>query len=142
MSRDDTQTADKPKHAGGRPSEYKQELADEICNRIADGESLRTIIKSDNMPDRMTVYRWLDSNKEFRDHYVNAREEQADTYVDEMEDIARDEALDVQRAKLILDTRKWVASKLKAKKYGDKIDMTTNGKDLPAPILGGATKQD
>ncbi len=39
------------------------------------------------------------------------------------------------RSRLRVDTRKWIMSKMKPKKYGDKLDMTTNGKDLPTPLL-------
>lgn len=34
------------------------------------------------------------------------------------------------------DARDWLAKY----GYGSKLDMTTNGKDLPTPILGGLTK--
>lgn len=56
-------------------------------------------------------------------------------YGDKVEWITNGEAL--QRSRLRVDTRKWLMSKLAAKKYGDKLDMTTNGKDLPTPIFGG-----
>jgi hypothetical protein len=46
----------------------------------------------------------------------------------------------VQRAKLRVDTRKWLMAKMKPKVYGDKLDMTTNGKDLPTPLLGGLSR--
>src|SRR5271156_342956 len=43
----------------GRPSLFTTELGDEICNRIADGESLRAICDEADMPDKATVFRWL-----------------------------------------------------------------------------------
>jgi len=119
----------------GRPTVYTKELGEEICERIANGESLRTICKEDNMPERKSIHNWLFKYPDFLHHYEESRELQADTYADEMEDIARDETIDVQRARLIVDTRKWVSSKLKPKKYGDKIDHTTDGKALPTPII-------
>lgn len=121
---------------GGRPSKYTPELAQEICERIAQGESLKHITDQEDMPTRKTVHTWLLSSdrKEFLHNYEAAREMQADVYADEMDDIARDETIDTQRARLIIDTRKWTSSKLKPKKYGDKVDLTTNGNDL-TPVL-------
>ena len=110
----------------GRPTIYTKELAAHICKRIMDGESLASITRDDDMPVRSTVHKWLTERDEFSDKYKEARDAQADTYTDEMEDIARDPTLDVQRARLIVDTRKWVASKLKPKKYGDKLDLDAN----------------
>lgn len=122
--------------ATGRPSLFSEELANDICSRISDGESLNRITQEEGMPARFTVHRWLNENKDFSDKYMRAREIQADVYADEMDDIAHSD-IDVNKARLIIDTRKWVASKLKPRKYGDKIDHTTNGKDLPQPIFGG-----
>lgn len=124
--------------AGGRPSDFTQEIADEICERLSRGESLRAITGADRddfMPGQTTVYRWLDENEEFRKQYARARELQADHYAEEIVDIAdgrddwkptADEAAqaivrDPQRDRLRIDARKWVASKLAPKKYGDKI---------------------
>lgn len=125
--------------AGGRPTEYTEELADEICRRIMEGESLKHITDGDDMPARSSVHLWLANNGVFSDKYARAKENQADTLADELIDLA-DNATDVNKARLQIDTRKWAASKLKPKKYGDKLDMTTNGKDLPTPILGGLAK--
>lgn len=119
----------------GRPTDYAEGIANTICERIANGESLRTITSEAGMPHRSTVHKWLFERKEFSDQYARAREAQADTYADEMEDIARDPKIDVQRARLIIDTRKWNASKLKPKKYGDKLDMTSDGEKLEGLVI-------
>lgn len=124
----------------GRPSDYNQQIADLICERIADGESLRAICREDEMPAKSTVFRWLGLEKRFSDQYARAREEQAEAFADEMvaiaderETIVKEEggatvvAFDstaVARNRLRVDTRKWVASKLKPKKYGDRLDST------------------
>jgi len=122
------------KHAGGRPSKYTEALAQEICDRIANGESLKRITDGSDMPSRPTVHAWLITKPEFLNKYNTAKQMQADVYADEMDDIAHDESIDTQRAKLIIDTRKWTASKLKPKKYGDKLDVTSDGEQLQ-PIL-------
>jgi hypothetical protein len=132
----------------GRPSDYTQEIADRICEKIADGLSLRSICLDEEMPNKATVFRWLAAKKEFSDQYARAREAQADTLADEMLDIADDGDNDwmerkvggasvgwqengeaIGRSRLRLDTRKWIASKLKPKKYGEKVDMQHTGPD-------------
>jgi len=124
----------------GRPSEYTEELADNICAQLSDGASLRTTCLSDDMPDKSTVFRWLRTHEEFRDQYARAKEESADALTDEMLDIADDGSNDwmkrhgkedeeywvangehIQRSRVRIDVRKWIASKLKPKKYGDKL---------------------
>ncbi|HET6608852.1 MAG TPA: terminase small subunit, partial [Rhodopila sp.] len=74
----------------GRPSSFTQEVADAICVRLMDGESLREICAEEEMPDRVTVYRWLQSSEAFRNQYAHARDVQADTYADETKAIADD----------------------------------------------------
>ncbi len=110
----------------GRPSDYNKKTAEEICVLLQDGKSLREICDMPNMPSRPTVFRWIHSFEEFRNKYEHARDVQADVLTDEMDHIANNEE-DVQRARLIIDTRKWTASKLKPKKYGDKLDVEHGG---------------
>lgn len=110
----------------GRPTIFTQELANEICRRIMDGESLRAICTEENMPNRSSVHLWLSIHKSFSDQYALAKLEQADTLADDIIYIA-DNAKDANIARLQIDTRKWAASKLKPKKYGDKIDIESKG---------------
>lgn len=129
---------DKPKHPGGRPSTYSVELATDILVRISEGESVRTICADDKMPAMSTIFKWLNEHKEFSEQYARAKQEAADAMAEDMlaiADAARSDRDAVAKAKLQVETRQWIASKLKPKKYGDKLDMTTNGKDLPTPIM-------
>jgi hypothetical protein len=124
----------------GRPSDYSPEIADLICERIADGESVRAICADDNMPSKSMVFRWLSAHEEFRDQYARAKEAQAEHMADEMLDIADDGSNDwmerrnadgstyevvngehIQRSRVRIDARKWLLSKLAPKKYGEKI---------------------
>lgn len=123
----------------GRPSIYTEELANDICKQIIDGKSLRKICAAEEMPNRDTVHDWLSKNTTFSDQYVHACRLRRENKFEELEDIAITEP-DVQRARLRVDVIKWQLSKEEPKKYGDKLDMTTNGKDLPTPILGGLAK--
>ena len=122
----------------GRPSIYTPELAAAICSHIADGKSLRTICREDHMPALATVFLWLGKNPEFVDQYAKARDSQADAMMEDMLDIADTppqmgergiDSADVADKRLRIDTRKWIASKLKPKKYGDKVEQTVTGPD-------------
>ncbi|CNL11001.1 Uncharacterised protein [Yersinia frederiksenii] len=130
----------------GRPTDYTDELAEIICLRLAEGESLRSVCSDDGMPSKQAVLRWLARNEEFRAQYVRAKEEGAEAIAEELFDIADDGANDwmekldkdgecigyqlngehVQRSKLRIDTRKWYLSKIMPKKYGDKIQHEQN----------------
>jgi hypothetical protein len=123
----------------GRPTVFTRQVADIICIRISEGESLKSITLDEEMPDRATVYRWLAADPAFCDMYTRAREDQADTLADEIMAIA-DETPDlnpildkhgalieiqlhsayIQWQKQRIDARKWTAMKLKPKKYGDR----------------------
>lgn len=123
----------------GRPSSYSEKIGDEICERISEGESLRKICLTPDMPNKATVFRWLAANETFRDQYVRAREVQADVLADEIIDIADGKRAeyesgeaDVQRDRLAMDARKWVAAKLKPKVYGDK-QLIGSDPDNPLP---------
>jgi Bacteriophage Sf6, terminase small subunit-like len=111
--------------ATGRPSDFTQQLADHICGLISDGRSLRSILRDDDtMPAMSTIFKWLREHQSFSEQYTRAKEEQADALAEDMQDIADNPTGDVQRDRLRVDTRKWIASKLKPKKYGDKVDAT------------------
>jgi hypothetical protein len=113
---------------------FSQAIFDTICERLSNGESLRGICRDDGMPQVSTVWRWMVDNEERRNQYARAREEQADTLADEIVAIA-DNATDAQIARLQMDARKWFASKVAPKKYGDKTDITSNGNTIAvAPI--------
>lgn len=123
----------------GRPTKYNEEIANDILNKIStSSKGLASICKKLKI-DPSTVYRWIENDEVFRNKYTRAREDQADYLADEMLKIADDRAGDdtafvginrIHRDKLRLETRKWIASKLKPKKYGDKLDMTTDGEKI------------
>lgn len=127
----------------GRPSLYRDDVAAEICDRLAKGESLVSICADETsgwLPSQTTVYRWLDESAEFRERYARARELQAETFVDEIVSIADQpnartttdgevHLSDPVRDRLRMDARKWVASKLAPKKYGEKITQEVTGAD-------------
>ncbi len=116
----------------GRPSKYSDEMAEEICEKIANGRSLRSICAEDGMPTTSTVCKWLIENKEFSEQYARAREKQADYFAEEIIEIADSaeaESAAVSKAKLQIDARKWAASKIAPKKYGDKAELDVKSSD-------------
>lgn len=125
-----------------RPTDYSPEIAAIVCERLADGESLRAICRDEDMPGRTTVWQWLAKFPEFANQYAHAREDQLSCLADEIVDIADDNHLDtvvdddgrervnhdvVARAKLRVDARKWVLSKLRPGTYGDRMDLNHGG---------------
>lgn len=118
-----------------------------ICERIADGKSLRQILEAQDMPASSTVFKWLAEDASFAEQYARARDAQADAVFDDILSIADDGRNDwmekqdadgnnigwlvngeaVRRSQLRIDARKWMAGKLKPKKYGDRLDLHHSG---------------
>lgn len=120
---------------GGRPSSFTPELGDYICAQLAEGRSLRRVLKEDGMPAMSTIFRWLidDDKQKFQEQYTRAKAESADALADEIIDLAhsvRNGSVDPQSARVAGDLMKWSASKLKPKVYGDKLDLTTGNEKL------------
>jgi hypothetical protein len=94
MSKVSNGTKGKP----GRPSLYTPELADEICYRLAEGKSLRSICEADDMPHWRTVMKWLffDKHDGFIQQYARAREAQAEYWIDECQKIADEAEHDIE----------------------------------------------
>ena len=159
----------------GRPTDYNMELLDAICERIARGESMRSICRDKSMPAMRTMFRWLREKPEFRQQYIYAKEESADLWAEDIVEIADNESSQpvlvdgvplvghdgeivqtvtpssVAHARLRTDCRKWAASKLKPKKYGERIttehqgglqltDMTEQQLDVKVKALLNATE--
>lgn len=140
------------KHPGGRPSKYTKKLGDQICEMIANGKSLRTIGKTLNFA-LSAFFRWIRENPEFEKQYARAKEEQSEALVEEMLDIADETSSDtitkigkngeeyevqnsewINRSRLRVDTRKWIASKLKPKKYGERLGLENADDSKPFTI--------
>jgi hypothetical protein len=144
---------DTPKKIG-RPSVYTAAKAREICRRIAIGEPLTSIVNTKGMPALHTIYDWLNEGKkttfrpDFLHDYARAKQDAGDTLAAEIIAIAddrggdtvstvddngnvtvRSDSVAVQRDRLRVDARKWYASKLAPKKYGDKIVQELTGAD-------------
>lgn len=131
--------------SAGRPEIYSKELADLVCNRIAKGESLKSICREELMPCFDTVMNWVREKEGFIDQYQRAMDIRADVLFDEIIEIADDARNDwmeketkngtitvldtehVQRSKLRCDARYWMLARMKPKKYGDKTAVEHSG---------------
>lgn len=138
----------KPKHPGGRPTKYTQELADEICENLALGNSLRSVCQGDNIPSVKTVFNWMRTYPEFLQQYARAKEESADAMAEELLYIADNQEIGTTTTtkgdgsvetkeedmlghrRLKIESRKWLMAKMKPKRYGDKLDVTTAGETI------------
>ena len=121
-----------------RPTKYTKALVTSICEQIAHGAGLKCICSQPNMPCMKTVFNWL-ANEEhaaFLHMYERAREQQQEYWADEIIEIADDKANkgDVNRSRLMVDTRKWLMSKLAPRKYGEskrlEADVTVHVKRI------------
>lgn len=145
-----TRKATAPKKREGRPSLYSEKMADAICERVAKGDSLADICREVAMPKSSAVYHWLTIYPEFTDKYSRARVVQADVLFDQIIKIADTPVIGVktitkpsgtettegdmiEHRRLQVDARKWVASKLAPKKYGEKVTQEIIG-DANNPV--------
>ena len=140
----------------GPASLYTAEIAHEICERLASGETLRSICRDEGMPHESTVRKWAREDREgFSTQYARARDAGLDAIADELLAIADDATNDwmerlgdegqplgwqvngehVQRSRLRIDTRKWYLSKLAPKRYGEKTEHKITGPDGGPPKL-------
>lgn len=131
-----------PIRARGMSEMITPEVMNAICQRLADGESLRAICADDAMPGRTTVFDHLAADEQFREQYARARESQAHAYADDIVAISDEPAEtheEIAHAKLRIDSRKWVASKLLPKKYGDATLLKHGDADGEPLSLGEAS---
>ena len=137
------QTKPKPKaKPHGRPTRYSDDVAIEICDRLAKGESLNAICKEEHLPAESTVRDWArDPKHPFSANYAKSRElgylRMADELLESSDGGTNDwmerrgkegegtayvvngEA--IARSRLRVDTRKWLLSKMLPKVFGDKV---------------------
>ena len=101
---------------------YTPVLAETICTRIAEGESLRAICRGAGMPTEGAVRTWARDNRDgFGARYLLARELQLDHWADLIIDIADEPDRDPRDRQVRIDTRKWIMSKLAPRRYGDRL---------------------
>lgn len=119
--------------------ENRAEKKIKFCELISKCVSIEKAAKSVGVWES-TIYGWLKADKEFHELYTHAREKQADRLVEQMIDISDDVANDlisdqngqrvnqevIARSRLRVETRKWIASKMRPKVYGDSTKIDAN----------------
>jgi len=117
-----------------RTVKVTEKIEDEILDRIANGEPLKDIVADKHMPCRSAVYWRLYNHSDFEFRYELARHEAADMYFDQLVGISDgivdvDDAIKIARDRLKIDTRKWTASRLFPRRYGDAQQVAISGPD-------------
>lgn len=102
---------------------YSEEVAAEICDRLVNGESIRSITRDPRMPCWTAVYKWIKGRPDFAERYNQARIDAADTFADQLLEIADDTSGDPIRDRLRLDARKWIAARMKPWVYGERMNL-------------------
>jgi len=127
----------------GRPTKYTDALAKEICDKIASSSkgTKKLCAEHSHWPYQDTLFTWLKTYSEFSEQYAQAKISQIELLVDEILEISDDTSQDqyvneqgalipnppaINRARLKVDTRKWLACKLVPKVYGNKIDIESD----------------
>lgn len=130
------------------------ELFESICLELeVTHRGLNTLCK-ENDSSSSAFYDLCENNKELAERYARAKSRQADYMADLMLEVAFDDEDDekdfvgvnhIQRDRLKTDTLKFIAAKLKPQRYGDKIDVTSDGKEIKTTTiinLGSGIKPD
>jgi hypothetical protein len=147
---------------------FDQDAADDLCEWIADGKSLKSWIEINATAGGIRVggrplsarviYRWVATVETFAAAYAAAREDRADTLVDEILEIADNASDDayiryvdgkpfaaidgtsIRRAEVMIKTRQWIAEKMKPASYGNRLDVTSGGRAIGAPVKDAAER--
>lgn len=120
------------KRPTGRPTIFSEELAREICKKVATTTNgiRRMCAENPNFPNPDTIRVWRHEKTDFSAQYDQAKRHQADLLAEDILDIVDDENLvtteDISKAKLRSDRRMWIAARLLPKVYGDKVYNETN----------------
>lgn len=122
-----------------RPTKCTEQITSELCTRIADGESLRSICNDSHMPEKSTVLLWVVNDREvegldlkFSDQYHASREAAGYSHADEALSLRhelREGSLDPQTAKVILDALKWGAERMAPKRHSSRQEIDHRSSD-------------
>lgn len=119
---------------------FSKALYDAICEKIADGKSVREICEKAGMPDRTTFNRWRQRTPELQAQYDAAAEDREDAIFDDIQYIADTEP-DPKKAKVRIEVREWRLMRMNRKKYGNQITNEHVG-DGGGPVVIAATSLD
>lgn len=130
--------------------EEKEAVFEDILEEIIDGRGIRSILQDKGMPRALSFYTWLKDRPEWQERYAYACELRQELIFEQMMDVAKKPEIGVeitydhlgmkevhkdmvQHRNLIVNTMKWQLAKLNPKKYGEKVDLTTDGAKIENP---------
>lgn len=117
----------------GRPSNYTDAIASQICDMLAEGTPLTKICKREDMPHYSTVLRWQRDNADFCDVSTRAKAEGAHALADQALEIADNSELDPQDRRIRIDTRLRLIGKWNSGAYGEKVAHDHSG-SIATPV--------
>lgn len=150
MTKEKRRLGDPTKTRGAPEFPYTEEIAREICDYVAlNTDSVKVMLeRNPHFPCQDTIRRWRLYRPDFGEMYARAKQLQAELLAEEITEISDNGTNDymeklgpdgqsegwklngehVQRSRLRIDTRKWIACKLAPKLYGDKttVESTIN----------------
>ena len=121
----------KAKNKGGRPTDYNEEIAQKILEKIESSDcGLQEICDSNfDFPAPDSIYRWMSKNDRFRDKYLLSKKRQVQVYVDKSFELLNKlytDPVEIQLLKLKLDHIRWYASRLVPRLYGSMPEEAEN----------------
>jgi transposase-like protein len=107
---------------------YTRQVAEAICERLARGESLRSICKTKGMPSPSTIYDWRDTRPEFARSFARARELAAEACAEEaVENAKAATPATLQTDKLRVSTLLWRAGRAGGQRPGGGAEPGAGG---------------
>ena len=119
-----------------RPSEYDFELCKTICDEVANGENIISVLTESTYPSWSTFRRWKNENEELRTLYVNSQQDKGIALESEIDDIMRSlkgGEMEASIGNVLIQTLKWKMAKFYPKVFGDKVDVTSGGDKISTP---------
>ena len=114
-----------------RPSEYDLKLCANICDEVANGFNIKTVLNSkQEYPTFQTWCNWKREHQELFDLYTRSIQDKAESVDEEIDFIMSEvkaKKIDAATARVLIDTLKWKAAKYYPKMFGDKIQQEHSG---------------
>lgn len=121
-----------------RLTEYNYQICIEICDKVANNQNIVDVLESDDKyPSWPTFRRWKHNNEELRILYVSSQQDKAIAIEKEIDDtmqLLKSGEIESSAANVIIQTLKWKMGKFYPKVFGEKLDITTDGQSINAPI--------
>lgn len=129
---------------GGRPATYdKVKVIEHVLEQLANGRALSSICEDDAAACSYGQwFRWQLADEELREAVAHAREAGATKLLEEIITISDDKTEDAHSRRVRIHARERYAAMLSPQRFGQKVDVTSGGKALPAPVAADRGKID